>query len=439
MSATPDGVKETSAGLPASLAYGYDANTLLAGSALLDGNNVQEPGGWNASNNTIQYYVNDANRRFDLSIVSGGTIYIEGNLLGPASRQATYQGATSATQNVITSGSAWDSKLALLAMDNVVLNPTTLTQVVAGPPDDLGTEQAWRVTHDTPLTVQFTTAGDASTAGIVLRDAGDGNSVLPGDPAYAVMQMTINGQPYPWGPLAGNPNLYYFCSENVRQEYFSDIIPAQWSTSMYPGPFGIHTVPAGSGLVQGNGALNSVQFSLDTSSNAHYLLDAGNGTLGPGFVLTGVNLQVDALVYAQHGSWFVIPGAYQNNDANSSDVYTPPYPQYREPYDLRILINGAVVENRPAPLTAEEQSLLHWRGPNSSYVAGLDPGNCAWNSSLWQWTNRRAGIEYHYDATLARPVCYAITADGTTVDYFPRLPKLPVSPSAFSFGQMSGV
>lgn len=439
-SATPDGVKETSAGLPASLAYGYDAGTQKSTAELLDGAGAQEPGGWNAANNTIQYYVNDANRRFDLTVVSGGTIYIEGNLLGPASRQASY--LNNGVVTAIQSGSNWDSKLALMAMDNVVLNPTTLTQVISSPPEDLGTEKAWRVTHDKTVTVQFTTAGSPATAGFVIRDAGDANAVLPGDPAYTIMQMAINGVMYPWAPGAGSPNLYYFCSSTVRTDYFTDILPIQWSQNMYPGPFGIHTVNAATANLQGYGALNSVQFSLDAASKAHYLLDAGSGTLGPGFVLTGINLQVDALVYAQRGSWFVIPGAYQNNDPTTPSPYPAPYPQYREPFDLRIMVNGAVVENRPAPLSAEEQSLLHWRGPNSSYATGttgLDPANGGWDSTLWQWTNRRAGIEYHYDATLARPVCYSMTADGKTIEYFPRLPKLPVSPSALSFGQMSGV
>ena len=547
MAATPDGVNETCAGLPASLAYPpvvVNGQTLASPTPLQDGNgneqapggwnatpstrawpiftpygNEQAPGGWNATSSTtsnIQYYVNDANRRFDLTIVSGGTIYIQGNILGPASRQATYLN-TAGVATPITSGSNWDSKLALLAMDNVVLNPTTMMQVVSNPPDDLGTEKAWRVTHDAPLTVQFTTSGSAATAGFVLRDTGDGNSVLPGDPAYTVMKMTVNGSSYPWSANPFAANLYYFGSVPVMQDYFPNIFmnwPAQWCTNMYPGPFNVHAVSAASMLaaglpIQGYGATNTVQFSLDPSSKAHYLVDAGNSTIGPGFILTGVNLQVDALVYAQRGSWYVIPGSYQNNmtpitgsatseatnivtfaagvptgvvagmyctqsgdpttymvstvstDGSNTVIVTPslnitttpvlwtfsqfqpPYPQYQEPYDLHIVINGAIVENRPAPLSAEEQSQLHWRGPNSSYQAGLDPANGGWTTAQgqWQWATRRAGIEYHYDATLAVPVCYTTVSDidgSTSLEYFPRLPKLPVSPSALSFGQMSG-
>ncbi len=180
--------------------------------------------------------------------------------------------------------------------------------------------------------------------------------------------------------------------------------------------------------------------------------------------MTGVDVEVDALIYAQRGSWFVIPGRYYNEDNNLNlDSPMPNYqlPHLDEPLDIRLVINGAIAENRPAPPDAETQWMQHWRGSNlelfhchrrqpgadrSGHVE-LESPDPITNQVTWRWQyplhieqDRRMGIVYYYDATLARPVCYERDPDDPTIYYYsPRLPKLPVGPNIFSVSAMSGV
>ena len=438
-SAMPDGLLEATGGLPASLAMESVGGAI---SPLMNGAD-QLPGGW-ASADEIRYYVNRFNRRYDLTVVSAGTIYIEGNLLGPASRRASYRQGTSNAP--IISGSVYDSKLALLARDNVVLNPTRMFEVKAREPEDLGSERAWRVTHDQALTLQFATASEPEKVQLLLRHAGDGAQVYTPDQEYAIMRLMLNNVAFRWSPGNLDAEKFYFCSDLFRQTYFPSVdVNRQWSEAMFPGLFSVKKVdPLLSGQdanfqVYGDGMRNTVQILLDGASKAHYLLSAGKETLGPGFVVRGMNMQVDALVYAQRGHWFVIPGRFQNTDATPLPAGTDDaYPRYHEPYDVKIVVNGAIVQNRPAPQYAEEASLRHWRGPNASYTGGSYDTLSAFDTDKWRWVDRRAGIEYHYDATLLRPVCYRkLGVDD--YDYQPRLPKLPVSPTTFTFGAMKQI
>ncbi|HEY3415522.1 MAG TPA: hypothetical protein VGM23_01445 [Armatimonadota bacterium] len=449
--------------LPASLAFTTDKKPLHRGIG------AQAPGGWNSldgqvtlDTNGVPYvsedgsigrYVNNYNRRYDLSIVSGGTIYIEGNLLSPSSRHNQYASDMGNNPKTITAGSEYDSKLALMAMDYVCLNPTRLFDVEQ--PADAnaaGTERFWRTGLGLPpINLHFSTAGpvDANTR-ILLRHAGE--SALM-NPLYSVFRLRVNGEPYLWDtalPTAPTADRFFFCSEELRDQYIATSAinsVTQWSSAFYEPNWDMRFLDglyAGSttqtGQLYGYGADNVLNFEW-LEGTTHYLLSAGNDLLGQGFVVTHTDLQVDALIYAQRGSWFIIPGRYYNEDKNQQLPW--PYPKYQEPLDVRIIVNGAIAENRPAPPEAEEAWVSHWRGANTQYFISpgndkphaYDPGNSGWNRNNWRWTDRRLGIEYHYDATLARPVCYDIDPDDPGIRYYyPRLPKLPVSPNVFSIG-----
>lgn len=408
-------------------------------------NNVQRPGGW-VSDEEISYFQNAANRRYDLTIVSGGTIYIEGNLLSPASRSA---GLPSDDPKRILSGSARDSKLALLARDNVCLNPTRLFDVVSYAEKTVSGGET--LLHAKPhgatgdltdrITLQFATAGDANgNLQLLLRHAAE----LAGTDPYCIFRMQVNGQSFNWDANAADSSKdqFLFCpTQEFKQAYFSSFTPAQWGTELFPGKLRQQVWGGLSGLFNGYGAINTVQFEV-AQGTTDYLLSMGGPTYGAGFVVNGADVQVDALIYAQRGSWYVIPGSYYNNDAESTSPW--PYPKYREPLDIRVTVNGAIVENRPARQDAQEAMYKHWRGSNLRYFTNgsdtaaylMDPGNATWDPKKWQWTDRRMGIEYRYDPSLTRPVCYT-TTDGL-LSYLPRLPKLPVSPTLFSFGTMRG-
>jgi len=76
-------------------------------------------------------------------------------------------------------------------------------------------------------------------------------------------------------------------------------------------------------------------------------------------------VQVEALIYAQNGSWFVIPGRWFNDDPDSTLDYPPTsqHPGYHEPLNIRISVYGAVCENMPADLGSVAGWTSRWGGP----------------------------------------------------------------------------
>jgi len=77
-------------------------------------------------------------------------------------------------------------------------------------------------------------------------------------------------------------------------------------------------------------------------------------------------VQIDALVYAQNGSWFIIPGPWFNEDPDElrpGEVPTSLYPGYHEPLNIRLSFYGAITENMPADLGAVAEWTSKWSGP----------------------------------------------------------------------------
>jgi hypothetical protein len=477
--------------LPASLAYtgqknadgthtylpAYDDNYYARGRQL--------PGGWHvddaAKRPRIDYYVSPTNRRYDLSIVSGGTIYIEGNLLGPATRTEN----AVAPNTPIVRGSEYDSKLALLAMDNVCLNPTATvkvsTNLLTG---GIAPNAYFWAFNQNPITVTFSTARTVRPrTSLLLRHAGQWTNA--NDVAY--LRMRVNGgAEYRWNNLPAaqlptgmdNTDLI-FATRDRLADLFPTAPPAILTTTLFPdesgrtanngfgswggGLFGNNVDPFNAQVwnltdpvhvttpLNDYGGLNVLELAWQQGTPYLCMADLDNG--GP--TVTGIDLQVDALIYAQRGSWFIIPGTYYNNDPAST--LPAPFPQYHEPLDVTITVNGAIAENRPAPVAAEEAWTQHWRGANVHYYTDptatatvdasanpaktfmqWDPGreSTSWDPNTWRWTKRRMGIVYQYDATLMRPVCFDVFPNDSSVYYRPRLPKLPACPDVFSLGEM---
>jgi len=102
-------------------------------------------------------------------------------------------------------------------------------------------------------------------------------------------------------------------------------------------------------------------------------------------------VEIDALIYAQNGSWFVLPGRWFNDDPDTADG-TPPtsqYPGYHEPLNIRISVYGAISENMPADQGAVTDWTSKWAGPY-------------WDA-LADWNNRAANyryLTYTYDPML---------------------------------------
>jgi len=531
--------------LPAAVAYDYDENSLddnqnpYPTDPIWSGDNRQCPGGWNAVDGSMHYYETPTNRRFDLTIVSAGTVYIEGSVLSPASRaqgrsaDVYYQpypgghylvdNSGEWLQSPVIRGDDYDTKVALLAADNVCLNPTRVIGSVTKPDGSplVPTSRApdpvrfWQVTASAVNTaIQFSmTTGGAITADarmrLLLWHGGDALSSQtatslqmallhrPTSMEAMVSHAPTRSFPFFWNPNAGASavNLYFCSSASISSLYswlytqnFVDKMAQrkEWADKQWGGDrfntvwltppdqfFGLQSwnileAQRYTGLVSsiapllGFGRRNSFLFSVsdnwtDPHVGASYLLRAGDADwesagekFGPGVLPTGLDVEVDALIYAQRGSWFVIPGHYWHDYAGTPDpaTFTPkklprPFPEFREPLDVRITVNGAITENTTAPAYMQKEWTEHWRGANIWYYSTAggtpdlwDPASAGWDAQAWRWKdpasvkdNRRMGIVYTYDATLARPVCYSVDSQDPSIRYYtPRLPRLPVGP-----------
>jgi hypothetical protein len=454
--------------LPASLAYERDDSGELMPlyDPGYDNALSQRPGGYvgwatadDESGHHIEYYVSPENRRYDLTIVSGGTVYLEGNLLSPASRKNHYvSNRQTGETTAIDSGSVYDSKLALMAMDCVCLNPTKFFDTEV--PPDTNTAQSdsyYRSNGSQQIRLTFSLAGEVDqNTRILLRHAGEAGLF---NPLYCTVRMRVNGELYPWDPTSINPYDFYFCDPTFYAT-LTGITNNQWSPAFFDPNWLLQLWGVGSGRpnLLGNGAQNVIELEW-VGGNTDYLLSAGGPQFGGGFLVTPADVQIDALLYAQRGNWFIIPGRFYNESTDPQlQNIDWPLPKYKEPLDIRIIVNGAIVENRPAPPDAQRQWMERWRGSNLNYFHHTitkdgadwsdmwDPGEAdpphEWNAAAWRWPKRRMGIQYHYDATLMRPACFTVNSvnvDQLRYDYRPRLPKLPVSPDVLSFGKVTNL
>lgn len=183
---------------------------------------------------------------------------------------------------------------------------------------------------------------------------------------------------------------------------------------------------------------NIFQIALDQST-----VTRNNYLLG-GMAIQPFDIRIEALIYAESGSFFVLPGNWFN--PNPSDPapapdqrqghirpggYAREFPFYGDPLDIRIIIDGAVSENIPAPLSDMEEWMAKWgRIPEkygSSDVSTAHPGE---------------GLAIMYDDHAGWPRVTpsdAASAPIRTDKYgriLPVTPRLPVSGSLIYFGDV---
>lgn len=146
----------------------------------------------------------------------------------------------------------------------------------------------------------------------------------------------------------------------------------------------------------------------------------------------GLTIKVSALIYAQEGSWFVIPGPYFDESASNDD--TRPgrgnAVRYRR-YNYRVVVNGAIVQNHTAddfPITMGNKNVYTFNaGKWEERIAypSFDP-----TLSAYVWN----GIEYNWDPELKN--ARVATEDAITGNNKPvlKLPKLPLGPDLIFVG-----
>jgi hypothetical protein len=421
-------------------------------------------------------------RRFDLQVVSDGTIYIEGDLLNPS---AAYLGGLVPFGQVdnatyYRNEALYGSRLALLARDSVCLNTTALNPRPADmlwarpvtaqdstvtyqhyndlqpPYTSSGNEPYLLFEGDTrpevnadsyaaswdgttpmdtaPKSIQFVYANTRFSVPDLATPLADlrlilGHSALyvpeasltPSQPGFiGVSYAADNGQPpvgtgtsdapkvdvavhvngdaaaWPWehgtSPyMFGRADLVDAVNADQSSHWYVDMAPEQldWSNTeadnwleLLPNPN-----PSQSMLLQRDGAVtlssyNTFEFVSRVSpvrdydgttytwrvppKDLAYLL--GPVAIAPPRSSDPLPVEIDALIYAQNGSWFVLPGRWFNDNPAelSQDPATLPtseYPGYHEPLNIRISVYGAIGENMPADLGSVADWTSKWCGP----------------------------------------------------------------------------
>ncbi|MBE9565977.1 MAG: hypothetical protein IMF16_04430, partial [Proteobacteria bacterium] len=124
-------------------------------------------------------------------------------------------------------------------------------------------------------------------------------------------------------------------------------------------------------------------------------------------------VQVQALIYAQNGSWFILPGPWFNEDAASNAATEPAalYPHYHEPLNIQLSFYGAVTENMPADLGYVSEWTSKWGGPSGA-TGGF--------------------LRYEYDPLLRLP---RQEREGLTWVPYVRFPNLPLTSDLVIWGE----
>ena len=450
-----------------------------------------------------------------LTVVSGGTIYVEGSIL-----KYPWKDPRGANDPPLAPNEPRDSAIALLATNHVCVNTTQFFGPMAEGVYTAASEGLipvnWRPDLSSfissvrqPLYLNWAFGADPTIK--YVNGSGDQlpvcayvrHAAAAGDlPCYMNMSInhfgyganpddTANGWwglyqfgplPRPWIPsdlnlLPPNKDFIYPLADITAANALVPDPPGQpkWAQAIaeQKWPMWEHQtltlfdadrpLNAGFTLYTDPGAYNSIGFHLDQNfTRGDYLLSR--------LAVQPCDIRIEALMYAQNGSFFVIPGEWFNPDTN--DIADGPdlnpgggngipdyrdmemkrmriddrWPFYAQPLDCQVTIQGAISENVPASI-AEVSAWMDkwgWIPPvhgcstyqTAAYREPLDP-NVATTDT------RRRGLTIVYDSELSYPRFEDPDNPGTyklvRTDHYSRplpiLPKLPVSPDTLYFGR----
>ena len=113
-------------------------------------------------------------------------------------------------------------------------------------------------------------------------------------------------------------------------------------------------------LLTGVGQANLLEIALDQTS-----FTRNNYLLG-GVAIQPFDVRIEAVIYAEQGSFFVLPGNWFN--PNPTDIPGNPrpggvvdrFPYFGQPLDIRLIIDGAISENVPAQIGDVEEWMSKW-------------------------------------------------------------------------------
>ncbi|HXH59964.1 MAG TPA: hypothetical protein VNI20_01255 [Fimbriimonadaceae bacterium] len=176
------------------------------------------------------------------------------------------------------------------------------------------------------------------------------------------------------------------------------------------------------------------------------------------------DVRIEASLYAQNGSFYVIPGPWFNMNTDDTrerfenDVAnigrdaaerlrferfgnTPSIPFSEEPLDCRVTIVGAVSENLPAPISRQAEWMQKW---------GWIPKEIGGTGQFIPWQHVPSGFDLNTQDAVPNfiivhdPALAGASADGITPirtdatgRALPPTPRLPVSPTLVYFGEVN--
>ena len=444
--------------------YGYSSTDTSVSSVHVDGNGVIYAEG----NIRIRGMLPPD---MQLTVVSNGTIYIDGNLLKYRNPDATIEDDDpwrgldeEGTGSDATSNSKTGSKcgLALLARENICVNTTQFFSPMNSiNSDNVGSDARngqppYHVIinnrPDSQLRCSFEFGPWESEAGanpsiwmLFLRHSGQyGASYInawlnSGNPAAANFGMLYLNSDFPL------PGGYTFSLFPALPQHVWGVGDRNFTMGGYSGP-GI-----GSYFVCDAFPLNNdLNAYLDTSPGEQNQLQIGldkttftrNNYLMGGLAVQPMDIRIEAILYAQEGSFFVLPGNWFNpNPDDTPGGSRPPgvkavFPHFGQPLDVRIIIDGAVSENIPAAISDVEEWMAKWGRIPTTY------GSTSTGPTPVPTAHPGEGLTFLYDDHVAWPLKQltpglqnAIRTDkyGRTL---PIAPRLPVSGSLIYFGDV---
>lgn len=449
---------------------------------------------------TLRYYIRH------LTVVSGGNIYIDGNLL----KDNIPDSAVPATAEFVRG----KSSIALLAKNYVVLNTTQFFNPGdnAAGPEASGSDA--RAIFLNPASPTFAMRLNQAPVQTYLPN-GMPNPVGRLAPSYipqlylrhsaagvdgaTAMRLAVNADPSLAAPFGffrfpidmawpnANPSLTTLAMGGPTSTepgiYFDHVFDLKDGGNnpalLYPD----QTVPYAQ--VPSFGIDNLLNLSVDSNAGVPNQTDYRLSRAG----IAPADIRVEALIYAQEGSFFIIPGPWFNPDPN--DTYEnyisldstgqplyrrpgdnllaqgvtrgridPRFPFYGQPMDIRITLFGAITENMPAEVGDQGAWLEKWGWvPNYYGSTGLPsaPGYASQGATGLvsihgahgalpgpqpggAGNGGDSGIVYLYDDKLVSP--YDANNNPLRQDAYrnilPVAPRLPVAPGLLYAGETPG-
>ncbi|HEY3780748.1 MAG TPA: hypothetical protein VGL56_06680 [Fimbriimonadaceae bacterium] len=430
-----------------------------------------------------------------LTVVSMGNIYIEGSIT-----KGVEQAGAVAVNLLATSP---QGGIALLARDYVVLNTTQFF----GPADH-------------PVTVKNSTQNPAGLNPIMMAAANgevDMRAEFLLDPTSNKSGMGTSTNPTNWAffpseytdavtnaAMDTNMLLTHTMDDGPGSNAFVELLINDGSTTdpnydyNQTGSSSVAIYMLGQENYQRYAAFESQAFPLYASgvgggdTNGAYMLSSQVGTpfqfVSPPFPPTQTandlliartaivpqDIRIEAVIDAQEGSFFVIPGEWF--DPKPADARTatspdntapaqldrlenfgnnPKVPFYQEPLDVKITIDGSITENMPPPISQQSEWLKKWGWIPSLHGSSGEHIPTQHNDAIDGY-DVTAGSLYvpnlfiQYDPVLAtgrvngftvgqlvtnNPPVRTNPQDPTGLQMLPPLPCLPVSPTLFYFGE----